>query len=54
MLRQRILRVSNVTKDVSRASSTFGMEFKSLNVSNPAKNVLQVEINRPKKLNSMP
>ena len=51
--RQGLLRVSNVTKDVARASSTFGMDFKALQVSNPAKNVLQVDINRPKKLNSM-
>merc|ERR1711970_761967 len=29
------------------------MEFKALSVSNPAKNVLKVDINRPKKLNSM-
>merc|ERR1712226_225279 len=29
------------------------MDFKALQVSNPAKNVLQVDINRPKKLNSM-
>jgi len=48
-----MLRVSNVTRDVARASSTFGMDFKALSVSNPAKNVLQVDINRPKKLNSM-
>ena len=50
-----LLRVSqkNVTKDIARASSTFGMEFKALSVSHPAKNVLKVDINRPKKLNSM-
>jgi len=29
------------------------MEFKALSVSNPAKNVLKIDINRPKKLNSM-
>ena len=52
--RQGLVRVpKNVGKNIARASSTFGMDFKALSVSNPAKNVLQVDINRPKKLNSM-
>ena len=35
------------------ASAVASMELKSLLLSEPAKNVLQVDINRPKKLNSM-
>jgi len=36
-----------------RWSSTLSMQFKSLALSQPADKVLQVDINRPKKLNSM-
>ena len=36
-----------------RSSSTLSMEFKALALSQPADKVLQVDIARPKKLNSM-
>ena len=47
MLSRRVCRV------VRNASAVSSMEFKSLALSEPAKQVLQVDINRPKKLNSM-
>ena len=43
----------NFSRLASRASSTAALETKALALSMPSPNVLQVDINRPKKLNSM-